>query len=585
MFRHLWRMTTGQRAALTVAMLLMTASAGFGIAQPIAMKAVIDALSGGRLVIALIIGLVVLLLLQALVGAWGSFLLERTGERFLLRLRTTLFDHLLRLTMPAFGRFRVGDLLSRASTDVILVREAVTRAVVEITANVIMTVAAFTIMFLIDPVLMCVVLGVLVLGAVVITVTASRIGRVSLRLQSAVGTMTADLERVLGAIRTVRISRAEDRETRHLQALAQEAYLAGVQSARLASAVGPIIETIVNGAFVLVLFVGALRISQHELALGSLVAILLYANQLVLPIAQLVEGITTVYKVKGAAERTREILCLPIEESAVSPCARPAAPAAGQPEPAVLDVHGLHFGYTATNPVLRDLTFTVPQRSLVALVGASGAGKSTTFALINRFYQPWQGTIRLGGEAPADLDLPSWRERVSWVEQDCPILHGTLRDNLRYAAPDADDNALWQAVDLVRLREKIESLPAGLDSPVGERGACLSSGERQRLAIARALLTRPRLLLLDEPTAHLDPITEAALTGTLDDLRGECSLLVIAHRISTIRSADQIMVLDNGTIQATGTYEELIDTDPEFTRLANAAHQAHRARASVGDPV
>lgn len=576
MLRQLWRMTTGQRAALAVALLLMVTAAGFGIAQPIAIKAVIDALSGGRPVTVLVAVLVVLLLLQALVGAWASFLLERTGERFLLRMRTRLFAHLLRLTMPTFDRFRVGDLMSRASTDVILVRDAVTRAAVEVTTSAIMVVAAFSVMFLIDPVLMCVVASVLVVGAAVISGTAARIGQVSVSLQTTVGALASDLERALGAIRTVRVSRAERRETQRLAALAQEAYQAGVHSARLTSTVGPIIETIVNGAFVIVLFVGAVRVSQGALALSSLVAILLYANQLVMPIAQLINGIATVYKVRGAAERTQEVFSLPIEEPAPT-CAGPATldvePAEPDRRPAVLEVRGLHFGYELTTPVLRDLSLTVPQRSLVALVGVSGAGKSTTFALINRFYQPWQGSIRLDGHSPAELDLASWRARIGWVEQDCPILHGTLRDNLRYAAPDADDNALWHAIDLVRLREKVASLPAGLDTDVGERGARLSSGERQRVAIARAVLTRPRLLLLDEPTAHLDPINEAALSNTLDNLRRECSLLVIAHRMSTIRTADSVMLLANGTVHTAGTYPELIDSHTEFTRLVNGTFE------------
>ncbi|MFI5782492.1 ABC transporter ATP-binding protein [Nocardia sp. NPDC051570] len=553
-------MTGGHRVALAAALLLTLVAAGLGIAQPIAMKAVIDALGTGRSITLLVVGLVSLLLLEACVGAGASYLLERTGERFLLRMRTRLFTHLLRLRMPTFDRFRLGDLMSRASTDVIMVREAATRSVVDIATSVAMIVATIIVMFLIDPVLMGVVVGVLLAVTAATSGMTVGIGRVSARLQHTVGAMSADLERVLGAIRTVRASRAEHRETQRLIGLAHDAYDAGVHSARLVAGVHALITMAVNGAFLAVLLVGAVRVSQGVLTFSSLVALLLYANQLVLPVAQLVEGVATVYKVRGAAERAQEVFALPVEESAAVGAAVPSAADSS----AVLEIRNLRFGYSPAAPVLLDLSLTVPRHSMVALVGSSGAGKSSTFALINRFYQPWQGSIRLDGHSPDELDLAAWRARIGWVEQDCPILHGTLRDNLRYAAPDADDEALWHAIDLVNLRQKVEKLPDGLDAQVGEHGARLSTGERQRVAIARAVLTRPRLLLLDEPTAHLDPANEAALTATLGNLRRECSLLVIAHRMSTIRSADTILLLANGTARATGAWPKLFDTHVEF---------------------
>lgn len=343
----------------------------------------------------------------------------------------------------------------------------------------------------------------------------------------------------------------------------------------------------VNGAFIVILFVGAVRVGHGTLALSSLVAVLLYAHQLVLPAAQLVEGIATVYKVKGAADRTQEVLSLPVEESAqaiTDAAERGGHPAENGQAPAVLEIQNVHFGYATDTPVLRDVSLTVPPHALVALVGPSGVGKSTTFALINRFYQPWRGSIHIDGQSPADLDLAAWRARIGCVEQDCPIMHGTLRDNLRYAAPGAGDAALWHALDLVNLRGKIEHLPAGLDAEVGEHGTRLSSGERQRVALARAILTRPRLLLLDEPTAHLDPANEAALTDTLHNLRSECSLLVIAHRMSTIQSATAIALLADGGIRATGTYSELFSSHTAFRDFVStaASTDAHHPTHATG---
>lgn len=546
-------------------MLLTLVATGFGLAQPLVAAGLVDTVSRGGSVAGPAFVLAGLFVAQACVGAWGYFLLERTGERFLLRVRTTLCSHLVRIVLPVFDRHRIGDFISRASADVVALRDGLTNTVVQTVTSVIIAVATAVVMAFIDPVLMVMVVGVLAVSSVVLGAMSSRIGDASVSLHTTVGTLSAELERVLGAIRTVRVNRAEDREVAAMTGLAQDGYRAGVRTARLVAAIGPLSEIAMNGAFLLVLFVGASRVASGDLSLGSLVALLLYANQLVMPIGTAVDGIAEIYKIKGPARRIREVLDLPVEQPG-----DPQPPAPSQSAP-VLEIRDVRFGYEPHTPVLRGLSLTVPQRSLVALVGASGAGKSTTFALVDRLYEPWSGTIRLNGHDTTDLGLAATRARIGWVEQDTPVLHGTLRDNLRYAVPDASDPDLWDVLDLVNLHAKIRALPSGLDTEVGERGVRLSGGERQRVAIARAILAKPDLILLDEPTAHLDPANETALTRTMADLRHECSLLVIAHRMSTIRSADRIAVLRDGVVQATGTYTDLLRTNSEFTRIVGGS--------------
>jgi ABC-type multidrug transport system fused ATPase/permease subunit len=421
-----------------------------------------------------------------------------------------------------------------------------------------------------DPVLMLLILGVLLACSVVINRLSAEIGRSSMALQTAVGAISAGLERALSALRTVRANRAEQREIDHLGTLAHRAYDAAVRSARLTAVIAPMAQLAINAAFVLVLLLGAARVDQGALSLGALVAMLLYATQLTGPVTELMEGVASVNRAKGATERVQEVYALPTEDSTTATISRSTPwrqPTQSPPSAPLLEIRDLRFGYSPDAPVLRGLSLTVPPHALVALVGPSGAGKSTTFALINRFYEPWSGSIRIGGQPATDLNLKEWRSHIGWVEQDCPILHGTLRDNLCYAAPDATDDRLWQVLDLVNLTEKVHRLSAGLDTEVGERGARLSSGERQRIAIARAVLARPGLLLMDEPTAHLDPANEAALTVNMHNLRKECALLVIAHRMSTIEAADTVVMLSNGTASATGTYAELLRTHPGFQRL------------------
>ncbi|MGK4585900.1 ABC transporter ATP-binding protein [Kitasatospora sp. HPMI-4] len=576
MVRQLWTLTRGRRRALAAALFLTLIAAAVGVVQPLAARGVVDALTAHRPLLLPVTVLVLLLLAQALVGAFAVFLMERTGERFVLGMRTGLISHLLRVHMQAFDRLRVGDLMARASTDVVVLREALTHASVQIAVNLCVALGSVVAMFVMDPVLMLLVLGVLLVCGVVINRLSAEVGRSSTELQTAVGAISAGLERALSALRTVRANRAERREIDHLGTLAHRAYDAAVRSARLTAVIAPTAQMAINAAFVLVLLVGAARVDQGALSLGGLVAMLLYATQLTGPVTELMDGIASVNRAKGAMERVQEVYALPIEggtteggstvgtsrstplrQSAQSP---PSAPS--------LEIRDLRFGYSPDAPVLRGLSLTVPPHALVALVGPSGAGKSTTFALISRFYEPWSGSIRIDGRPATDLGLEEWRSHIGWVEQDCPILHGTLRDNLSYAAPDVSDDRLWEVLDLVNLTEKVHRLSAGLDTEVGERGARLSSGERQRVAIARAVLARPRLLLMDEPTAHLDPANEAALTVNLHSLRKECALLVIAHRMSTIEAADSVVMLSHGTASATGTYAELLDTHPGFQQLS-----------------
>ncbi|MCB5907697.1 ABC transporter ATP-binding protein [Streptomyces pinistramenti] len=570
MLRQLWILTQGQRRPLGAALLLTLTAAAVGVAQPLAAKGVIDALTAHRPLLLPVAVLVLLLLAQALIGAFAAFLLERTGERFVLGMRTGLVSHLLRIQMRAFDHLRVGDLMARASTDVAVLREALTHVSVQIATNLCVALGSVGAMFVMDPVLMLLILGVLLTASIVINGLAARVGRASMTLQTAVGAISAGLERVLSALRTVRANRAEQREIDHLAALAHRAYDAAVHSARLTATIAPAAQMAINAAFVLILLVGAARVDQGALSLGALVATLLYATQLTGPVTELMEGIASVNRAKGAIERIQEVYALPTEDSTTLTLGRGTPgwqPSPRPPAPAALEIRDLRFGYSPDSPVLRGLSLTVPPHALVALVGPSGAGKSTVLALINRFYEPWSGSIRIDGRPAAELSLKEWRSHIGWVEQDCPILHGTLRDNLCYAAPDTTDDRLWQVLGLVNLTHKIHHLPAGLNTEVGERGVRLSSGERQRIAIARAVLARPRLLLMDEPTAHLDPANEAALTVNMHDLRQECALLVIAHRMSTIEAADTVVMLSNGTAHATGTYAELLRTHRGFQQL------------------
>jgi ABC-type multidrug transport system fused ATPase/permease subunit len=292
-----------------------------------------------------------------------------------------------------------------------------------------------------------------------------------------------------------------------------------------------------------------------------------------MPLGQLVQSFAQLQLGLGALTRIEEILVLPTEEDAVAVreagSVREAGLVGGQGGPApMLELQHVDFAYPDGTAVLSDVSFAVPRGTRTALVGPSGAGKSTLLSLIERFHDVTGGSLRLDGVDVRDLARTTLRARLGYVEQEAPVLAGSLRDNLLLAAPDSTDDELREVLAAVGLTGLTTRTPAGLDAPVGEGGVLLSGGERQRLAISRSLLARPELLLLDEPTASLDARNERALSQALDAIADRTTMVVVAHRLSTVVSADQIVVLEAGRVVGVGRHRELLDSSPLYRDLA-----------------
>ncbi|MGW2985416.1 ABC transporter ATP-binding protein [Streptomyces goshikiensis] len=554
-----------------------------GLAEPMAAKALIDRLVAGGSPTASAIGLGALVLASVLITAAGSYLLERTAEGVVRTTRERLAARVLRLPVADMDRQRPGDLVARLTSDTGQLRAAAGQALAVCATSTLMVLGGLTAMFLLDPVLAGATVGVIGTVCGIGSLTLPRIGRAARRSQQVTGELGAALERALGAFRTVKANGLERRETEAAREAAHRAWRSGVRAVGWEAAVEVASGLSVRLAFLTVLGFGGTRVATGQMTMSALVAFLFYVLFIGPLLTQLAGSAGLVQRGSAAALRIHEIECLAIEPLAdadvdAEPSAEPAAaPAAVPAAPLALELRDVRFGYPGRDTTVLDgLSLDVPAGGLTALVGPSGAGKSTVFALLERFYEPTSGRILLDGRDVRDWPLTGLRATIGYVEQDAPVLSGTLRDNLLRSAPRASPEELRAVLALTRLDGLVERLPAGLDTELGHRGTALSGGQRQRVAIARALLRRPRLLLLDEATSQLDAENERALRDAVADIARETTVVVIAHRLSTVTGARRIVVLEDGRARATGTHRELLASDELYGRLVRTQLLDHR---------
>jgi ABC-type multidrug transport system fused ATPase/permease subunit len=558
------------RAALLVGGLLSLCTSATGLALPLVVRVLIGDLGQHRAVAAVLLLMTALVLVNAALGALGGYVLRRTAESVVLAARRRLVGRLLRLTIGGLDQAEPGDLMSRVTSDTTLLRDVTTNSLVGVVTGAFTLAATLVLMTLLDPLLLGVTLSVFALAGLVVGGVVPRIGRASRRAQESVGLMGAALERMLGAFRTVKASGAEQREGERIHAAAHEAWRADVRAAKWQAIAGNMAGLAIQCAFLAVLATGGGQVASGAITVGTLVAFLLYVYYLLSPIQSLVSAATEYQVGSAAVARIQAAERLPVEPAATPAMAagagsRPSGP--GAPASVVFDQ--VRFAYRPGLPeVHHGVSFEIPARGMTAFVGPSGAGKTTVFSLIERFYEPDAGRVLVNGRDVRDWPVSELRAAIGYVEQDAPVLSGSLRENLVLGAPDANSAEIAEVLRLTRLDGLVARLPDGLETLVGHRGTRLSGGERQRVAIGRALLRHPRLLLLDEATSQLDALNEAALRATVAETAQLTTVLVVAHRLSTVTLADRIIVLDAGQVKAAGTHAELVASDPLYAELA-----------------
>ncbi|UUS30683.1 MULTISPECIES: ABC transporter ATP-binding protein [Streptomyces] len=593
-WRALYRHFRPHRAVVALGTLLALFGTVAGLAQPLAAKALVERLGRDEPITGILLGLTALVVAGTAIQAAGSYLLERTAESVVLSARRSLVGRLLRLRLPEVERTQPGDLMSRITSDTTLLRAVTTESVVSAVTGGLGFVATLVMMALMDPVLLGTTLGVIVLIGGAFAFAMPRIAEATRRSQAAVGEISSRLERVFGAFRTVKASGAEARETAVVEAAAREAWRHGVKAAKWQAVAGSSVGLAVQVSFLAVLGIGGARVAAGTITVAELIAFLLYLFYLIEPVSALVQAVTQYQVGSAAIARIEEAERLEVEDAAPGPTGAAAAVAGtaagaargvagGGRGPASVVFEDVSFRYRDDLPyVHRGVSFEVPGPGMTAFVGPSGAGKTTVFGLVERFYEATGGRVLVDGRDVRRWPVAELRGAIGYVEQDAPVLAGTLRENLLFAAPDATEEQVRAVLVRARLDGLVERLPDGLDTVVGHRGSKLSGGERQRVAVARALLRGPRLLLLDEATSQLDAVNEQALRDVVAEVAREVTVLVVAHRLSTVTLADRIVVMDGGRVRAVGTHEELVAGDPLYGELAATQFLASRGQGVSG---
>lgn len=616
------------KGVLIVVALLSVVGAVTTLAQPLLVGQVIERVQQNEALGMLVWAIVALVVAASLIGGFQHYLLQRTGTAVVYSSRRKLIARVLNLPIREFDARRTGDLVSRVGTDTTLLYAVLTQGLADSIGNALLFIGALVAMAFIDPLLLLAIVGVIGISVVGVTLLSGRIRTATTAQQEKVGELASGVERAVGSIRTVRASGATDREIDSVTATAGAAYAIGVRIAKVSALVVPIANIALQVSLLVVLGLGGFRVASGAISVAALVTFVMFLFLLIAPLGSFFGAITSVNQALGALGRIQEVLDLPTEDAedaaiaasirAVDVPLRAGAEALDSREPghehdaeAAIEFRDVRFRYpeavvkarrsaeteaiaalenahvdtstvvlpggdgpdaaseaSADTDVLRGVSFRVPQGARVALVGPSGAGKSTTLALIERFYDPNEGAILLGGEDVRLLPRAELRARLGYVEQDAPTLAGTIADNLRLASPDATDEDCERVLRAVNLGEVLERSPLGVDAPVGESGVKLSGGERQRLAIARALLAAPPILLLDESTSSLDGLNEQRMREAIDAVAAGRTLIVIAHRLSTVVDSDHIVVLDHGRVVGEGTHSELVVSTPLYRDLA-----------------
>ncbi|MGG5775182.1 multidrug resistance ABC transporter ATP-binding protein/permease BmrA [Bacillus subtilis] len=550
-FFALVRRTNPSYGKLAFALALSVVTTLVSLLIPLLTKQLVDGFSMSNLS-GTQIGLIALVFfVQAGLSAYATYALNYNGQKIISGLRDLLWKKLIKLPVSYFDTNASGETVSRVTNDTMVVKELITTHISGFITGIISVIGSLTILFIMNWKLTLLVLVVVPLAALILMPIGRKMFSISRETQDETARFTGLLNQILPEIRLVKASNAEDVEYGRGKMGISSLFKLGVREAKVQSLVGPLISLVLMAALVAVIGYGGMQVSSGELTAGALVAFILYLFQIIMPMGQITTFFTQLQKSIGATERMIEILAEEEEDTVTGK----------QIENAHLPIQldRVSFGYKPDQLILKEISAVIEAGKVTAIVGPSGGGKTTLFKLLERFYSPTAGSIRLGDEPIDTYSLESWREHIGYVSQESPLMSGTIRENICYGLErDVTDAEIEKAAEMAYALNFIKELPNQFDTEVGERGIMLSGGQRQRIAIARALLRNPSILMLDEATSSLDSQSEKSVQQALEVLMEGRTTIVIAHRLSTVVDADQLLFVEKGEITGRGTHHELM---------------------------
>ncbi|MFM1652104.1 ABC transporter ATP-binding protein [Brevibacillus sp. B_LB10_24] len=560
-FLHLIKQTKPPVLPMYVALFLSLVATAAGLAVPLFTKNLVNSFSLSSIGSGQITILIIAFIAQAISGGLSIYLLNHFGQKIVAGLRDRLWKKLLALPVSYSDDHHTGETISRMTNDTGVVKGLITDHLTNFFTGIISIVGSVIILLALDWRMTLLMLTAVPLSMLILGPLGKRMHSISIQMQDETAKFTAILTQVLSEIRLVKASNAEPVEYKRGKQGITNLFRFGLKEAKVQALIGPVIMFVLMMLLVVIIGYGGMRVSSGAMTAGDLVAFILYLFQIVIPMTQLTAFFTEFQKAMGATTRIIETLNAPEEDYTTGRTLEDTS------QPIVLD--GVTFAYKPGEVILQGVSFAVEPGKVTAIVGPSGSGKTSLFSLLERYYQPAEGVIHLGREPIANFSLQSWRSQIGYVSQESPLVAGTIRENICYGMErTVSDDELKQAAKMAYADQFIDDLPDGYDTEVGERGIKLSGGQRQRIAIARALLRDPKILMLDEATSSLDSKSEFVVQKALNNLMRGRTTLVIAHRLSTVVDADQILFLDKGRITGVGTHEELLRSHEMYREFA-----------------
>lgn len=501
-------------------------------------------------------------LVNAVLSGIGTYLLSKIGEKTIYSIREKLWKHLINLKMSFFDKNESGQLMSRITDDTNVINLFISEKAPSVLPSLLTLMGSIVMLFILDWQMTLMTFLILPIFIGIMVPLGRKMGKISKDTQTEISRFSGILGRVLTEMKLVKVTTSEEKELEKTKGTLLGIYDLGLKEAKIRAIISPLSGVIMTLTVAVILGFGGIRVSSGAITAGTLVAMIFYVVQLSAPILNFSMFLTDYKKAVGASERIYEIY----QEEAEKRGDDHNQPITNHQD---ITFENVSFGYEA-HSVIKDLSLSIRSGEVTAFVGPSGSGKSTLFSLIERLYPSDHGQILYGNQPIDDISLKYWRQKIGYVMQSNAMMSGTIRDNLTYGVySEVEEETLVHYTKMARCYDFIMAFPQGFDTEIGERGTKLSGGQRQRIDIARSFIKNPDILLLDEATANLDSESEFYIQQALNELMKDRTTIVIAHRLATIKKANQIVFLDKGQITGVGTHQELLASHEKYRHFVN----------------